>query len=255
MYSLNILGIGVGFHRLFSHNAFKAKAPVRVALGILGSMAAQGPALYWAAIHRRHHAFSDREGDPHSPYFAARGNRKSLRGFWHAHVGWLFDPEVHDFAVFVPDLLRDRALFLVHSTYFLWIGLGLALPAGIGYIAGGWRGAAGGFLWGGLVRIALTHHVTWSVNSLCHMYGSRPFRSKDLSRNNVLLALAAFGEGWHNNHHSFPSSAFHGLHWWQIDISGYVIRLLRATGLAWSVRRPSPEMMADASVARRPNEQ
>jgi stearoyl-CoA desaturase (Delta-9 desaturase) len=249
MYSINILGIGVGFHRLFSHRAFCTVPAVRVLLAIAGAMAAQGPVFYWAAVHRRHHSYSDRPGDPHSPHLRGKGLRQAFLGFCHAHTGWLFKPEVHDFGLYIPDLLRDRLLVKVNRFYALWVALGLALPTAAGaWLNGGWTGAWQGLLWGGLVRIALTHHTTWSVNSICHLYGSRPFRTKDFSRNNPLMALVAFGEGWHNNHHAFPSSAMHGLRWWEIDISGYAIRTLQFFHLAWDVKRPSAQAMEEAST-------
>jgi len=252
MYSVTLLGIGVGFHRLFSHRAFQTTAPLRLLLVIAGSVAAQGPVLYWAAVHRRHHSYSDRPGDPHSPHLHPPGVWNALVGFWHAHTGWLFTPEAYDWGIYVPDLLRDRLLLRANRLYFLWVALGLALPTLAGaYFNHGWPGAAQGFLWGGLVRVALTHHTTWSVNSICHIYGSRPFLSKDYSTNNFLMALVAFGEGWHNNHHAFPSSAMHGLKWWQIDISGSVIRLLELCCLAWDVKRPTKEVMEAALLGGR----
>ena len=240
MFVANIIGIGVGLHRHFSHRAFQTTTPIRITLAVLGSMAAQGPLLFWAAVHRRHHAFSDREGDPHSPHLYGDGWVDLVRGFWHAHVGWVFMPEVHDLWVFVPDLVRDPLVLKISRLYFVWVGTGLAIPAAIGgIVTRTWAGAASGLLWGGLIRIALTHHTTWSVNSICHIYGRRPFRSRDLSANNLWLAIPSFGEAWHNNHHAFPSSAFHGLQWWEVDLSGYIIRLLEMTGLAWNVKRPS----------------
>jgi stearoyl-CoA desaturase (delta-9 desaturase) len=250
MYSINILGIGVGFHRLFAHRAFRTIAGVRALLAVAGSMAAQGPLLYWAAVHRRHHSYSDRPGDPHSPHLHEPGSWRAVVAFWHAHMGWLFTPEVHDFGLYIPDLLRDRLLVRMNRLYFLWVALGLAAPAAAGaWLNGGWSGAAQGLLWGGVVRIALTHHTTWSVNSICHIYGSRPFRTKDYSRNNPFMALVAFGEGWHNNHHAFPSSAMHGLRWWEIDFSGYAIRTLEFLHLAWDVKRPSAGALEEASIA------
>jgi stearoyl-CoA desaturase (Delta-9 desaturase) len=241
-YVLTVIGIGVGFHRLVSHKAFATPHPVRVAFAILGSTAAQGPVLYWAAIHRRHHACADRPGDPHSPYLTDHGDSGGLRGFWHSHTGWLFRPDVTDWVHYVPDLLRDRAMFRVSQMYFWWIALGLLIPGLIGFaVTPTLRGFGLGVLWGGLVRIALGHHTTWSVNSICHMFGSQPYEVQDESRNNLLIALFAFGEGWHNNHHAFPSAAFHGFTWWQIDLSGYLIRMMRLLGLAWDIKMPPAE--------------
>jgi stearoyl-CoA desaturase (delta-9 desaturase) len=247
MYSLAAVGIGIGYHRLVSHQSFQTYAPIRAVFTILGCISAQGPPLFWAAIHRRHHQYSDRPGDPHSPNMHGEGVAAMLRGLWHAHTGWLFVHETTDWGRWVPDLLRDRALFRINQLYFVWIFLGLALPAlAGGLIAGTWQGAALGFLWGGLVRMFLVHHTTWSINSVTHVIGTRPFKSRDYSRNNFLVALLTFGEGWHNNHHAFPTSAVHGLAWWQLDINKYVIRTLEFFGLAWDVNAPTEKAMRDA---------
>jgi len=246
-YALTTLGVGVGFHRLYAHRGFQTSTPVRVILAVLGSMAAEGPILFWVAVHRRHHTYSDRQGDPHSPHLHGEGAWNALRGFWHSHSGWMFRPELTGWAYYVPDLLRDRLLFQINRLYFLWLSLSLLLPTVLGgLLTFSWRGALLGFVWGGLVRIFLVHHTTWSINSICHIYGSRPFRNRDLSSNNFWMALLSFGEGWHNNHHAFPTSVMHGLKWWQIDISGYVIQMLRGTGLAWDVKIPSSKMIAEA---------
>jgi stearoyl-CoA desaturase (Delta-9 desaturase) len=240
MYWASHIGAGLGFHRYFSHRSFQTSRAIKALLAILGSMALQGPVVQWAAAHRRHHNFSDREGDPHSPYLHEPGFLNTLRACWHAHVGWLFEPQVYDWVLYVPDLVKDRMLMRLNRLYFLWVFLGLALPAGLGYcLIGGWHGAFDGLLWGGLIRIALGHHSVWSVNSLCHMFGSHPYRSNDNSRNNFLLALAVFGDGWHNNHHAFPRSAYHGLEWWQIDGHAYLLRALAAVGLVWDINRPT----------------
>jgi stearoyl-CoA desaturase (delta-9 desaturase) len=241
MYWASHIGAGLGFHRYFSHRSFQTTKSFRALLAILGSMAAQGPVMQWAATHRRHHQFSDREGDPHSPFVHAPGLRNRLGAIWHAHVGWLFKPQVNDWVMYVPELVKDKMLMRINRLYFVWVLLGLTIPAAIGmWLIGGWRGAFDGFLWGGLIRIALGHHSIWSVNSMCHLFGTRPYRSNDNSRNNFFLAIAVFGDGWHNNHHAFPSSAFHGLSWWQIDLHGYFLRLLGLFGLAWDIKRPSP---------------
>lgn len=244
MYWATHVGAGLGFHRYFSHRSFQTTNAVKVLLAVLGSMAAQGPVMQWAATHRRHHQFSDREGDPHSPYVHAPGLLNRLRAIWHAHVGWLFKPQVNDWVLYVPELVRDKTLMRINRLYFLWVLLGLAIPAAAGFwLIGGWRGAFDGMLWGGLIRIALGHHSIWSVNSMCHLFGTRPYRSNDNSRNNFFLAIAVFGDGWHNNHHAFPSSAFHGLSWWQVDLHGYFLRLLGLFALAWDIKRPSPGAM------------
>jgi len=249
MYASNMIGIGVGYHRHFSHRSFQTTRPIKAILAIMGSFASQGPVVFWAAVHRRHHNFSDREGDPHSPHLHAPGFANELKGFWHAHTGWLFSPEVYDWVLYVPDLVKDRMIMRINRLYFLWVALGLAIPAAIGYfLIGGWRGALDGFLWGGLIRIALAHHGTWSVNSICHIFGTRPYRSDDYSRNNPWMAIVVFGEGWHNNHHAFPSSAFHGLRWWQVDFHGYVIRMLAMLHLAWDLRRPSAVALQQKAI-------
>jgi stearoyl-CoA desaturase (Delta-9 desaturase) len=247
MYTVGIVGIGVGFHRHFSHGSFQTTPVIRWTLAVMGSMAGQGPVLYWAAIHRRHHSCSDQPGDPHSPHLHNAGVGGWLRGFWHSHTGWLFHHEITDWGRYIIDLLRDPVLFRINRLYFVWVFLGLLIPAAIGgAVTGTWMGAFLGFLWGGLVRICLGHHTTWSVNSLCHLFGSRPYRSNDESRNNFLIALPAFGEGWHNNHHAFPYSAYHGLEWYQIDWNGLCIRVLKLLGLAWNVKVPSARALEEA---------
>jgi stearoyl-CoA desaturase (Delta-9 desaturase) len=213
------LGVTVGFHRYLTHRSFRANPVVKAALLVLGSMALEGPAIVWAANHRRHHAFADREGDPHSP----------LDGFVHAHLGWLFAGQMADRAIYARDLSQDRMIVLISRLFPLWVVLTLLVPFAIA----GWRG----LLWGGLVRIFLTHHVTWSVNSVCHTFGARPYQTRDQSRNQWLVGLLALGEGWHNNHHAFPRSALHGLHWWQFDLSGLTIRLLERMKVVWEVQR------------------
>ena len=249
MFILSVLGITVGFHRQFTHRSFQTTRTIKIILATLGSMAAQGPLLFWAAVHRHHHACSDQPGDPHSPTLHEEGLMNSLRSFWHAHVGWMFSPEVSDWALYVPDLLKDRTIFKLHRLYPVWVLLGLAVPTLAGaLLAGSFKGAAGGFLWGGLIRITLAHHMTWSINSICHLFGSRTFRSDDSSANNFWLAISTFGESWHNNHHAFPSSAFHGLRWWQIDLAGIVIRLLRNAGLAWNVKAPAKREMQESRL-------
>jgi stearoyl-CoA desaturase (Delta-9 desaturase) len=219
------LGITIGFHRYLTHRGFRAHPAVKALLLILGSMALEGSAISWAANHRKHHALADQEGDPHSP----------ADGFWHAHMGWLFEGQAADQWTYARDLRQDRMVMVISRLFPLWALLSLLIPFWIG----GWQG----LIWGGLVRIFLTHHVTWSVNSVCHTFGSRPYETKDRSRNQWLVGLLALGEGWHNNHHAFPRSALHGLRWWQFDLSGYTIRLLERVRLIADVQRVSKERL------------
>jgi len=243
MYVLTVLGITVGFHRLFTHHAFETNSAVAFILGVLGSMAVQGRLFNWVALHRRHHQHSDEPGDPHSPHLAGEGIWGVLRGMWHAHLGWLFKPDSPDLPRYVKDLQRSKALRIVDKLFVLWVALGLLLPAMIGgVVTGTWAGAFWGFMWGGLVRVLLVHHVTWSVNSVCHLWGRRPYQSSDQSRNNFLFGVLALGEGWHNTHHAFPTSARHGLQWWQIDVSYWVIRTLSWLRLAWHLQLPSHQL-------------
>ena len=251
MYIVTALGITVGFHRLFTHRSFETSKPIKAMFAIMGSMAIEGPMLRWVANHRRHHQHSDHEMDPHSPHHHGEGIWGLITGFYHAHVGWIFEHEPSDLSRYVGDLVRDRVLRIISGTWFVWALMGLILPAILGgLISWSWKGALLGFLWGGLVRVFFVHHVTWSVNSVCHLWGSRPFQSNDLSRNNAIFGILAFGEGWHNNHHAFPTSARHGLRWWQIDFSYWVIWAMSKTGLAWKVRIPAaPAIDAKRAVA------
>jgi stearoyl-CoA desaturase (delta-9 desaturase) len=245
MYALSGLGITVGFHRLFTHRSFQTYRPVQFLLAALGAMAVQAPLLRWVAVHRRHHQHSDREGDPHSPHHHGRGVLGMLRGAWHAHLGWVFQPGPADLDRYIPDLRACRVARSANALFPLWVFIGLLLPAVLGgLLTWSWAGALLGVLWGGLVRIFLVHHVTWSVNSVCHLWGGRPFATEDGSRNNLLFGILALGEGWHNNHHAFPTSARHGLRWWQLDPSYWVIRGLALVGLAWNVRVPSRPALA-----------
>ena len=245
MFLATGLGVTVGFHRLFVHRAFQTVRPVKCVLAVLGSMSVQGPLLRWAAIHRQHHQHSDETDDPHSPNCFGGGVWGVLRGWWHAHIGWMFLPGSPDLARYVRDLHADRLLRAISRTFTLWAALGFIIPAGLGaLLSGTWPGGLLGFLWGGLARTFLIHHTTWSINSVCHLWGRQPFRGNDYSRNNVIFGILALGEGWHNNHHAFPHSARHGLRWWEFDLSYQVIRLMELVGLAWGVRVPSPQAMA-----------
>lgn len=252
MYVLTGLGVTVGFHRLFTHRSFKARPAVRAVLAVLGSAAIEGPVISWVADHRKHHAFSDRPGDPHSPHVDhGVGWRGALRGFVHAHVGWLF---LHDQrgarTRYAPDLLADPAIRFVDRTFVLWAVAGFAAPFALGAAIGGSL-AAGltGLLWGGLIRLFVLHHMTYSINSICHVFGRRAFATTDESRNVFWLALPTFGEAWHNNHHAFPTSARHGLGRWQLDPSALVIRGLEACGLASDVVRITPERQQRKAVS------
>lgn len=246
MYSLTGLGITVGYHRLFTHKAFAAPKPIGIFFMILGGMAAQGPLVWWVATHRRHHHFSDHEQDPHSPHAGRKpGIVGWIVGFMHAHTGWLFTNPVDNNYSYVPDLLADPTIMRINRLFPLWVALGLAIPGVIGgLITMTWTGAALGVLWGGLARMFLLHHSTWSINSICHVWGWRDYRTDDESRNNPVMGILSFGEGWHNNHHAFPSSARHGLKWWQLDISWIVIRSLQAVRLVTKVRLPTKERLA-----------
>jgi stearoyl-CoA desaturase (delta-9 desaturase) len=240
MYVLTGLGITVGFHRLFTHRSFETGGVVQFILAALGSMAVQGPLLKWVAVHRCHHQYSDQDDDPHSPHSRGRGLFGLLRGLWHAHLGWLFRPDPPHLFRYVKDLLQSGPLRVASALFPLWVLVGLLIPTILGFLlAGGWMGALLGFVWGGLARIFLVHHVTWSVNSICHLWGGQPYDVNDHSRNNFVIGVLSLGEGWHNNHHAFPTSARHGLRWWQIDVSYYVIRALALVGLAWKVRVPA----------------
>jgi stearoyl-CoA desaturase (delta-9 desaturase) len=240
MYVLTGLGIGVGFHRLFTHRSFETNRVVQFVLAALGSMAVEGPLLFWVAQHRRHHQHSDTPDDPHSPHHHGKGVLGLLRGLWHSHLGWIFQPDPPDLPHYVKDLRQSGALRAASALFPVWVAVGLLAPAGLGWLlTGAWTGALLGLLWGGLARVFLVHHVTWSVNSVCHLWGGRPYPGSDQSRNNFVFGVLALGEGWHNNHHAFPTSARHGLRWWQVDVSYYVIRALAWLRLAWNVKLPA----------------
>ena len=248
-------GVTVGFHRLLTHRSFKTYRLVRAGFAALGSAAAEGPVIDWVATHRKHHRFSDVEGDPHSPHVGrGAGWRGALRGLLHAHVGWVFsDMEVADERRYAKDLLADPLIRYVDRTFVLWVILGLAFPFGLGVaLTGSVIGGLEGLLWGGAARIFLLHHATFSINSLCHFFGRRDYVTTDESRNLAWLALPTWGEAWHNNHHAFPTSYRHGLRRWQIDPSAGVIRLLELVGLAWDVVRVDPARLDRTAVAAAP---
>jgi stearoyl-CoA desaturase (delta-9 desaturase) len=245
MYVISGLGITVGYHRYFTHGSFKAARPLRIALAVAGSVAVQGPVVQWVADHRRHHAFSDRQGDPHSPWRYGDDTRALLKGMFHAHVGWLFDRQQTNPERYAPDLLKDAALRRTSRLFIVWAFLGLALPAVAGgLLTGSWAGAWSAFFWAGLVRVALLHHVTWSINSLCHTIGARPFTARDRSTNFWPLAILSFGESWHNLHHADPTCARHGVLRGQLDISARVIWAFEKLGWAHGVKWPDPVRLA-----------
>ena len=249
LYVVCAFGTTIGFHRYFTHRSFDAHVSVKLTLAILGCMTMQGPITQWVSDHRKHHALSDRPGDPHSPHAGhGDGLGAAIRGFLHAHVGWLFSNlGMEQGRAYAKDLYDDRVIRWIDRLYLLWVGLTLAIPFAIGYLVGGtWQSGVEGLVWGGLIRIFLYQHATFSVNSICHMFGRRDFDSRDESRNNWFVAALVFGEGWHNNHHAFPASARHGLRRSQIDISWWVIRGLERIGLVWNVHVPD-----DAQITRR----
>lgn len=229
LYLWTAIGVEVGFHRYFSHRSFKCGPRLRMVLAAAGSMAGQGTVIYWAAVHRAHHRHADTNLDPHAPSPAGAA------GLWRAHVGWLFETSRLADGRGLADLLSDRTTIMAQRLYPLFFLLGLALPALLGGLSGGWTGALEGFLWGGPVRIFLNHHATWSVNSICHSVGSRPYPTRDGSRNLAVLAIPTLGGAWHNNHHAFPASATNDHHWWQLDLAGLLIRAAARAGWAWDV--------------------
>src|SRR5947209_10085125 len=253
-YLLTGLGVTVGFHRHLTHRAFATSRPVRAVLAVLGSAAIEGPVISWVADHRKHHAFADAEGDPHSPHVGhGHGWRGALPGLLHAHVGWLF---VHTQRGarhrYAPDLLADPIIRFVDRWFVVWALGGLGAAFGLGCAIGG-TAMAGvrGLLWGGAARMLVLHHVTYSINSLCHFFGRRPFETPDRSSNLFWLALPSLGESWHNNHHAFPTSAAHGLRWWELDLSSVVIRALARVGLVWDVVEVSPRRQASKASSLR----
>jgi stearoyl-CoA desaturase (delta-9 desaturase) len=243
LYVLTGLGVTVGFHRLFTHRSFATSRAMRGVFAALGSVAIEGPVISWVADHRKHHAFADQPGDPHSPHVDhGVGLRGALRGLAHAHMGWLFLHNQRGARKrYAPDLLADPVVRFVDRTFVFWALGGLAAAFGLGWLIGGTLTAAlTGLLWGGAVRLLVLHHVTYSINSLCHFFGRKRFDTGDESRNLAWLSLLSFGEAWHNNHHAFPTSAMHGMRWWEIDIASMVIRGMEGVGLAWDVVRIDP---------------
>jgi stearoyl-CoA desaturase (delta-9 desaturase) len=243
-YLIGGVGISIGYHRLLSHRSFETRPAVRALFAFFGALAIQGPPIAWVADHRLHHSVADTEGDPHSPHLQdGAGWVAALRGFFHAHVGWLLHPVHRPNPVrYAPDLIREPSMRFLTRHYLAVAMIGLIAPALIGYAVGGTLVAAvTGLLWGGLVRVLVLHHVTWSVNSICHIFGERRFETRDRSRNFAPLAVLSMGEAWHNNHHAFPTSARHGLRWWEVDVSGMLIAGMARLGLIWNVVRISDE--------------
>jgi stearoyl-CoA desaturase (Delta-9 desaturase) len=240
-YLLTAIGITVGFHRLLTHRAFQTHAWLERVFAVLGSLSVQGSVLDWVADHRTHHAHTDREGDPHSPHV---GHGSGLAGLWHAHTGWLLETQGQaDWKRYASELYEDPVMRSIGRSFPLLAALSLLVPTLAGFVLHGFTasGALRGLVWGGLVRVFLVHHVTWSVNSICHFFGSRRFDVDDHSTNVGWLAVLSLGESWHHNHHAFPRSAYHGLRWWEIDPSGLIITGLERVGLAWNVVRIAPE--------------
>jgi stearoyl-CoA desaturase (delta-9 desaturase) len=254
------MGITIGYHRMLTHRSFDAVAPVRWFWTVMGALAVEGSPIDWCMVHRKHHQFSDHHGDPHSPHLHEGGFWNMLKGFWHSHTGWLFNSNwsKSEREKYVPDLVNDPLLASIDRNYVWWVVATLAIPTVIGGVVALFApvvtlgsvalGAGLGFLWGGLARVCLSHHMTWSINSICHIFGSQDFKSADDSRNNLFFGVLSHGEGWHNNHHAFPTSARHGLKWWQFDLSWVIIRSLQLCGLAWDVKLPTERQLESRAI-------
>jgi len=252
MYLLTGFGVTIGFHRLLTHGSFLPRRWLKVVLAVAGSMALEGSVISWVSQHRRHHVYSDRPGDPHSPVVAGTRLVDKLGGLWHAHVGWLFLRNRVDAERWSPDLLADKDIRFISATAPVWIAASLVIPFAVGWaVTQSLFGAFLALVWAGGVRILVLHHATWSVNSLCHVFGRQPFRTKDESRNLSVLALVSMGESWHNAHHAFPGLARHGVDRWQLDPSATMIGLFERFGWAAEVRWPKPELLDRRRVARR----
>ena len=250
MYLVTGFGITIGYHRMLTHRAFQSPKWVEYGLATLGSMAVQGPVIAWVADHRKHHAHTDEEGDPHSPHV---GHGSGLKGLWHAHVGWLVREQGRaDWRRYARDLVDDRGMRWLTRRFELLVVVGLLIPFALGFVLHGFSLAGGltALLWGGLVRVFFLHHITWSINSVCHFFGRRRFEVEDHSTNVAWLALPSLGEAWHHNHHAFPRSAHHGLKPWELDVSGWVIKGMERVGLARNVVQIAPERQAEKLAAR-----
>jgi len=251
MYTITCSGVGVGFHRYLTHSSFKANRALKIGLAIAGSLAVEGPPIQWVADHRRHHAFSDKEGDPHSPWRFGTDRRDVRKGLYYAHVGWLFDREFTNRERFAPDLLADKDIRAIDRLFPLAVVVSLVTPGLIGgLVMGTWHAVFTGILWAGVVRMGLLHHVTWSVNSICHVVGSRPFKARDKATNCWPLAIPSFGEAWHNLHHADPTCARHGVRRGEIDINARIIRVFEMAGWATDVRWPTPQRLAKLTKPR-----
>lgn len=244
------LGVTVGYHRLFTHRTFRTTTAVTVALAVLGSMSGQGAVISWVALHRRHHEYSDREGDPHSPNLSGDGWRGRIRGLAHSHFLWMRYHEYPNVVHYAPDLIRNRPLVRVARLYNTWVLLGLAIPTLVGAIVyRDWQGVVSCLLWGGLVRIFVLEHIVWAINSFLHMFGTKPYASRENSRNGGIFALITLGESWHNNHHAFPDSPSFGLEWYRLDPGFWLIKTLELTGQAWDLKVPGRERRAAKRIA------
>jgi stearoyl-CoA desaturase (delta-9 desaturase) len=249
MYLTTAAGVTVGYHRLLTHRAFQTYPWLERAFAVLGSLALEGSVMDWVADHRKHHAHTDREGDPHSPH---DGHGSGWRGLWHAHTGWLFETQGQaDWKRYAGELYEDPRMRRIGRLFPMFVLISFLLPTIAGFVLHGFTvgGALRGYIWGGLVRIFLVHHVTWSVNSICHYFGRRRFATDDRSTNVAWLSLLSLGESWHHNHHAFPRSAYHGLRWWELDVSGLLISALERVGLAWNVVRIAPERQLQKAQA------
>jgi stearoyl-CoA desaturase (delta-9 desaturase) len=249
MYFVTAAGVTIGFHRLLTHRSFRTYPAVERLFAVLGSLSVQGSVLDWVADHRKHHAHTDQEGDPHSPHV---GHGSGLRGLWHAHTGWLLETQGQaDWKRYAADLYEDPKMRRIGRRFPLLVLASLAIPTLAGLALHGWtlEGALRGYIWGGLVRVFLVHHVTWSINSVCHFFGSRRFDIEDRSTNVAWLAIPSLGESWHHNHHAFPRSAHHGMRWWEVDPSGMLISGMERLGLAWDVVRIGPERQREKTLA------
>jgi stearoyl-CoA desaturase (delta-9 desaturase) len=250
MYAVAGHGITVGFHRHFTHGSFKASRGLKIALAVAGSLAIEGPVVRWVADHRRHHAFSDREGDPHSPWRYGESVPALVKGLWWAHTGWLFDVEQTPRSKYAPDLIADQDLQRVDRAFPWLVAVSMLLPPVVGGLwSMSWQGALTAFFWGSLVRVALLHHVTWSINSICHAMGERPFKSRDRSGNVWWLAVLSMGESWHNLHHADPTCARHGVEPGQVDSSARVIWVFERLGWARDVRWPTAKRLDARRIA------